>query len=87
MENARIYAIDEDTARQVWVICSIAERDAEEDLTESILDVVNAYSYKISVGIGRVYEGIENLHISWLESMDNLAKSDQNQPIRRTCTG
>lgn len=81
MENARIYAIDEDTARQVWVICSIAERDAEEDLTESILDVVNAYSYKISVGIGRVYEGIENLHISWLESMDNLAKSGQNQPL------
>ena len=28
-----------------------------------------------------MYKRQENLHISWLESMDNLAKSGQNQPL------
>lgn len=83
-ENEHICTLDDDKAQQIWIICSIGERDAENELTESIQGVLNSYGYKESVGIGRVYEGIEKLSASWLESMDALTRNNKNQHLEHS---
>lgn len=63
--------------QQIWVICSIAERECADELTESIREVVGSYPCAASVGVGNVCEGIRKIQGSWLESMDNLSKDGQ----------
>lgn len=76
-----LYTVAGNEKGQLWIICSIGEREYAEDLTEDIREIIDSYGYPVSIGIGNVYEGLQKLQSSWLESMDNLAGE---KPVSQT---
>lgn len=81
-ESEYISIVGEYESKQLWIICSIDDRENEEDLTESILEMISSFGYAVLVGVGQVYKGMEKVPASWLASMDNLYRKDEVVGLR-----
>lgn len=81
-ESEYISIVGEYESKQLWIICSIDDSENEEDLTESILEVISSFGYAVLVGVGQVFEGMEKVPASWLASMDNLYRKDEVVGLR-----
>ncbi len=82
LRGATIYAICEFEEKQLWIIVSIVQEDFENTITKFITDMVNELYGEVIQGIGKVYNQIDRISASWLESQDNLMMS-----LRRKKTG
>lgn len=71
-EHDYVFPIIEYQKKELWVICSINDRENEVELTENIQDILTAYNCTFKIGTGKVHKGLNKLPASYLESMDNL---------------
>ena len=69
-----IYTLHDITQKQLWVICSLAAKENEPEMTEYIVSIAQCYSIEPAIGIGRVYTSLSRISTSWLESIDNLTR-------------
>ena len=76
-ESEYISIVGEYESKQLWIICSIDDRENEKDLTESSMEVISSFGYAVLAGVGQVIEGREKVSASWLASMDNLYRKDE----------
>ena len=67
-----VYAISNQQESLINAICSIEIKGYRDELVEMISEVAGGFGYKPSIGIGNIYDSLENLPSSWLESIDEL---------------
>ncbi len=82
-EQEYLCTVGEYKTRELWILCSLGEQECEESLTERIQEVVGSDKYSAAVGVGNVYQGLQKLHASWLESMDALYGREES--VDQTC--
>lgn len=78
-EGRFVYVLRIDEQKRFNVVCSITEETQEKDLTAYIGKLVNSSSCPLLMGVGRVYESLQKLSASWLESMDNLHEKNRKK--------
>lgn len=76
-EKEYIYTICSLDRKQVNVICSIRTEEGKDELTETVCDVAESFSYQPIIGIGNTYQELKNISASWLESMDEVRSKKQ----------
>jgi YesN/AraC family two-component response regulator len=79
-----LYTVGEYESKQMSIVCSLNDRDSEEDMSECIQEVVNSYGIPAVLGVGKVYEGLQRISASWLESVDNLYRKDDSAVLSKT---
>lgn len=77
-EYDHIFPIADYQKKQLWIICSISDREDEAELSENIQDILSAYKCSFKIGISNVHKGLNRLSACYLESMDKL--HDRNKP-------
>lgn len=82
-ESDHIYAICNYKRKLVNVICSIHSEVGSEELIETVCDVAESFTFVPVIGIGNVYQTLNNLSASWLESMDDIHSKKKQQRSER----
>lgn len=65
-------------SKQLWIICNLSDAASKDEVTESILEIVESYTDHITVGTGKLYNHPDKISASWLESLDNLSNAECN---------
>lgn len=67
-----IYTIHDDKRNLIHVICSFGSEDEAPDLLETIFAVAEGYDYVPTIGVGNIYQALELISASYLESVDDV---------------
>lgn len=67
-----IYTIHDDKRNLIHVICSFGSEDEAPDLLETIFAVAEGYDYIPTIGVGNIYQALELISASYLESVDDV---------------
>lgn len=67
-----IYTIHDDKRNLIHVICSFASEEEAPDLLETIFAVAEGYDYVPTIGVGNIYQALELISASYLESVDDV---------------
>lgn len=71
------YAVCNPDNAQLWIICSIQNKEHKKEMTEFVAEIAESFSYQPKAGIGQIYDSLSKLPASWIESIENLGKDDQ----------
>lgn len=74
-----IYVVCDSKTKQLWVICNLPDCSRKMEMTDSIIEVAESYFQDISVGVGKIYNSLDKISASWLESIDNMNHSHSNE--------
>lgn len=77
-ESEYIYVISSKENKLLNVICSVSTEAGGAEIVETVCDVAESFDHEPMIGIGNIYQSLNNLSASFLESMDDM----QNRKIR-----
>lgn len=84
-EKEYLYVVCDQENGQLWVICSLADSGNEKEITELVKETVESFIDNIQMGVGHVYESLNKISASWLESMDYQAKKTTAKDTENKC--
>ena len=77
-----IYAIADQKAQLLKIICSLQESSCRTDMIDYVTEVANSYSQDFLIGVSKTYDSLEKISASWLESNDNLTNASARKNLQ-----